>query len=375
MAMLQDTKDEDTCAVAVFVSPHGFGHAARATSVLESLYEIDPSIQYEIFTKIPPWFFKNSLSKTFSYHPLETDIGFVQETPFREDFLKTKQRLNAFFPFERSKIERLSRLITRLKCKLVICDIAPMGIQVAKVAGVPSVLVENFTWDWIYQRYPGFNRQIQNHIGYLRSLFETADYHIQTEPICSNRNPDLTTYPVSRKCKTPRQKIRNMLGISTESKMVLISFGGIPEQITFFERLTTLENVRFVVAGGADSLKIEKNRILLPHRSDYFHPDLVNAADAVIGKAGYSTVAEVYNAGTPFGYIPRPNSPESPRLVEFIKQNMAGFEIEESIFRKGDWLPILRKILRIPHKKPITPNGADQIARFIHKLLITSQGV
>jgi|TARA_B100002003_G_C13939191_1_gene455885 UDP-N-acetylglucosamine:LPS N-acetylglucosamine transferase len=160
-----------------------------------------------------------------------------------------------------------------------------------------------------------------------------------------------------------------MLGIAAESKMVLISFGGIPEQITFFDRLTTLEDVRFVVAGGTDSFKIEKNLILIPHRSDYFHPDLVKAADAVIGKVGYSTVAEVYNAGTPFGYIPRPNSPEAPRLVEFIKQNMVGFVIEESIFRKGDWLTILREILRISPKKPITPNGADQVARFIYKLL------
>ena len=369
MAMLQDLKKEDTSTVAVFVSPHGFGHAARAAGVLESLYEIDPFIQYEIFTKIPPWFFKNSLSKAFSYHPLETDIGFVQETPFRGNFLETKRRLNTFLPFERSQIERLSRLVKRLKCKLVICDIAPMGIQVAQEAGVPSVLVENFTWDWIYQRCPNFNQQVQNHIDYLKSLFETADYHIQTEPICNNQNSDLTTFPVSRKWKTPGQKIRNMLGIAAESKMVLISFGGIPEQITFFDRLATLKDVRFVIAGGADSLKIEKNLILLPHRSDYFHPDLVNAADAVIGKAGYSTVAEVYNAGTPFGYIPRPSSAESPRLVQFIKQNMAGFVIKESIFRKGDWLPILRKILRISPKKPITPNGADQVARFIYKLL------
>ena len=30
-----------------------------------------------------------------------------------------------------------------------------------------------------------------------------------------------------------------------------------------------------------------------------FHPDLVNASDAVIGKAGYNTLAEVFYAGTP----------------------------------------------------------------------------
>jgi len=34
---------------------------------------------------------------------------------------------------------------------LSICEIAPMGILVAKETRVPAILVDNFTWDWIYQ--------------------------------------------------------------------------------------------------------------------------------------------------------------------------------------------------------------------------------
>ena len=30
------------------------------------------------------------------------------------------------------------------------CDISPLGLMVAERAGLPSVLVENFTWDWLY---------------------------------------------------------------------------------------------------------------------------------------------------------------------------------------------------------------------------------
>jgi hypothetical protein len=33
----------------------------------------------------------------------------------------------------------------------------------------------------------------------------------------------------------------------------------------------------------------KQNLVLLPHHSGFYHPDLVNASDAVIGKVGYST--------------------------------------------------------------------------------------
>ncbi len=54
--------------IAYFISPHGFGHAARAASVMEAIHEIDPSIRFEIFTASPSWFFQDNLSGLFNYH-------------------------------------------------------------------------------------------------------------------------------------------------------------------------------------------------------------------------------------------------------------------------------------------------------------------
>ncbi len=82
--------------IAYFISPHGFGHAARASGVMAALHEIDPSITFEIFTTIPKWFFQDSISGPFTYHSLLTDIGVVQKTPLREDLPKTLQCLNQF---------------------------------------------------------------------------------------------------------------------------------------------------------------------------------------------------------------------------------------------------------------------------------------
>ena len=135
--------------IAYFISPHGFGHAARAASVMEALAKIESTLQFEIFTTVPDWFFSQSNSFAFQYHRLETDIGLVQKTPFQEDLPATVQKLKKFLPFNPTRIAAVAEKIRDLKCKLVICDIAPMGIRVAQKAGVPSVLVENVTWDWI----------------------------------------------------------------------------------------------------------------------------------------------------------------------------------------------------------------------------------
>ena len=131
--------------IAYFVSPHGFGHAARAASVMEALAEIESSLQFDIFTTVPDWFFAKSHSFGYQYHRLETDIGLIQKTPFQEDLPATVQKLNEFLPFNQARIATVAEKISHLNCKLVICDIAPLGIRVARKAGVPSVLIENFT--------------------------------------------------------------------------------------------------------------------------------------------------------------------------------------------------------------------------------------
>ncbi len=188
--------------IAYFVTPHGFGHAARAAAVMKALADIDAAVQFEIFTTVPSWFFQDSMATGFNYHHLVTDIGLVQKSAFQADLDDTLRRLNGFFPLATSLIAQTAETIKSLNCVLIICEIAPMGILVAKEAGIPSILVENFTWDWLYQQYTATDSRINRYIDYLQPIFNAASYHIQTEPVCSRKPVDLSTAPVSRKIKT-----------------------------------------------------------------------------------------------------------------------------------------------------------------------------
>jgi hypothetical protein len=149
--------------------------------------------------------------------------------------------------------------------------------------------------------------------------------------------------------------------------MVLVTTGGIPDRYEFLDVLRTRTEVVFVLPGGAEGFERRDNIILLPVNSDFFHPDLVAASDAVVGNVGYSTLAEVHAAGVPFGYIQRSDFRESRALVEFVRKEMNAVDIDMTDFYNGDWLQRLSELLAMPRRRTQCPNGATQIAELLSR--------
>lgn len=367
--------DTDALCFGWFISPHGFGHAARAAAVMDAVHDMNPSVRFEIFTTVPEFFFKESLEKgIFNYHSLVTDIGLAQKNSLDVDLPETLRKLDDFLPFKENKIADLAALVKELNCRAIVCEIAPMGIAVARAANIPSLLVENFTWDWIYGEYQVDNPGMTPHIHYLRDLFDAVDYHIRTEPAFhyEQRHCHLLTPPMSRKVRTEPPVTRKKLNIPGKAKVVTITMGGVPGQLPFLRQLVQYRymegEIRFIIPGSS-SFSYEDNLILLPYNSGFYHPDLVHASDVVIGKPGYSTVAEVYQTGIPFGYISRGNFRESAVMEAFIKKEMSGFAIMETEFHEGTWLSRLPELLEMPRIQRSGVNGAVQAAHFLLDLL------
>jgi UDP:flavonoid glycosyltransferase YjiC (YdhE family) len=355
--------------MAYFISPHGYGHAARAAAIMAALHQQRPAVHFEIFTQVPAWFFADSLPGNFSYHSVLTDIGLAQKNSLVEDLPQTLQRLAKFIPFESDQIEKLAEQVQGLGCSLILCDISPLGLAVARAAGLPSILVENFIWDWIYQGYAAREPEFEKYIVLFQSWFKSATYHIQTEPICQPNSASLTTEPVSRPKRTPANLTRQKLGLPAEARAILLTMGGIPWDYSFLVPLLAYPDYYFIIPGGSEQPEIRQNLVLLPHHSQFFHPDLVHAADAVVGKLGYSTLAEVYHAGIPFGYIPRPGFRESEVMSRYVDRYMSGVEITAAQFENGAWLAVLPELLALPRLNHTTTNGAEQAAQFIGNLL------
>jgi hypothetical protein len=359
--------------IAYFITPHGFGHAARASAVMDAVSKTLPSVSFDIFTTIPKWFFDDSFLGEFTYHEFPSDVGLVQKTPFLHDLEETIESLDRFIPFDPALLSGIADLLKRRACRLVVCDIAPIGISIATEAGIPSVLIENFTWDWIYEDFIYDNARMGRHVSFLRKIYRAAEYHIQASPVCNPQSADMTTAPISRQFRVPPLRVREVLGVSPEKKMVLLTTGGVQEKYRFLKSLTSRPEICFVVPGGSDRPERHDNLILLPHRSDFFHPDLVYAADAVVGKAGYSTIAEVYQAGVPFGYVPRSNFRETAKLVAFIEKEMKGLCISIEDFKAGKWLRKIFQLLDLQRTQRYDRNGSHQAADIITDLMKQEQ--
>ena len=90
----------------------------------------------------------------------------------------------------------------------------------------------------------------------------------------------------------------------------------------------------FVFAGGVSAYRQEGNLHFLPFESDFFHPDLVHAADLVVGKAGYSMIAEVWAAGVPFAM------PCARAFGVLCLGCISAVTFPHEVIRTKDWLPV-----------------------------------
>jgi hypothetical protein len=357
-------KKNSRVAIAYFISPHGLGHAARAAAVMAAVHRLAPAVHFHIFTTVPQWFFDDCLTGSFTRQPLNTDVGLVQASPLEENLPATIKALDAFYPLDEQRLGAAAAKIKQLGCRLVACDIAPMGIAAARRAGLPSVLVENFTWDWIYAGYPEYAHRFAAHIDYLQKLFSEATYHIQATPVCAPGDAHLTVAPVSRPPRLSVDHTRRQIGVPGDRKLVVFTLGGMAASAGRLNLDTLPGDIFLVVPGGDDRAERAGFTLRLPLRSGVYHPDLVRAADAVIGKAGYSTIAEVYQADVPFGCVSRAGFREAPVLEAFAGQALRSLIVPAPALGDGSWTRLLPALAALPPTGANRDNGADEIAGF-----------
>ena len=85
--------------------------------------------------------------------------------------------------------------------------------------------------------------------------------------------------------------------IPEEARLILLTMGGGTWDYSFLKEVENWPDLYLIVSGGNGQFPSRPNLKRLAPDSPIFHPDLVNACNAVIGKVGYSTLTEVYQAG------------------------------------------------------------------------------
>jgi hypothetical protein len=348
--------------IVAYVTGHGFGHATRTAEVLRCLREIAPGVRLAIVGSAPERLFREAIGGQVELRTEECDVGLVQQSALAIDEPASLLRWREFTKDWEQRVER-ERLFLRSKgARLVLGDVPPLAFAAAARAGVPSVALANFSWDWIYRhlaaRQPGLLEA---------ASWAAAEYAKATLLLRLPFAGDLAVFPriedvplVARRPRVARDAALARLGLSG-APVVLWSFGGHALPDFDYELLERLEEFRFIVTDGAlRSLPRNVSQVSEGQLREIVlgYVDLVGAATIVVCKPGYGIVSDALGAHTRMVYTDRGDFPEYPILVDEMARYMPCAYVRSEELLAGRIRPALDAVLRSSWPAPPPLNGA-----------------
>ncbi|EMD33921.1 hypothetical protein CERSUDRAFT_97848 [Gelatoporia subvermispora B] len=139
-----------TLRFAYYCSGHGYGHATRVSAFACHLLSIHPQPTIYIVSSAPQLVFADSVALGAHYRYAEIDPVIVQPLAYRVDRQKSVDVLQSFLRKKESKVEQESQWLREMDIDCVLSDAAFLGCLAANDAGIPSVLITNFSFDSVY---------------------------------------------------------------------------------------------------------------------------------------------------------------------------------------------------------------------------------
>ncbi len=158
-----------------------------------------------------------------------------------------------------------------------------------------------------------------------------------------------------------RAELNRRLKLSADEKLVLVSLGGIASRLPI-ERWPRLAGVRWLVQ---DNWQVEHPDAIILETLKMSFCDLLASSDALICKPGYGSFVEAASCGVPVLYVSRADWPEAPALISWLQQHGLCREVSRDAIAQGDIADVLEEIWNAPRPKPVIPEGAKQVAKWL----------
>ncbi|CAK5268185.1 unnamed protein product [Mycena citricolor] len=135
-----------------YCSGHGFGHATRVSALASHLLRLPGPARPVIYivSSAPQHVFTDAVSLGAHYRSAFIDPVIVQPLAYCVDRQRSVDGLKAFMEREAEMAEREVRWLNAVGAHCVLSDAAYLGCLAATQAGLPSILVTNFTFDSVY---------------------------------------------------------------------------------------------------------------------------------------------------------------------------------------------------------------------------------
>jgi len=351
--------------IAYYVTGHGYGHATRVVEVCRHL--IARGHLVHVVTAAPERIFRRELDADAlaangvvrsapggalaAVRAVVLDVGARQHDALSVD---RKGSLEAYA--RHSVVPRHAQLATEVgwlrsagpggaPADLVVSDIVPLACTAAREAGVPCAAVSNFSWDFVYSDY-------LTEVG--ADMTQSLVWQIAEDYACADlclRLPGFTPMPafrevvdvplVVRHARRPRAAVRAELGVGAEERLLLFNFGGQAADWGFKESFLPPGWKCVICTALAVPSTLPPNFVQADR--DVYVPDIMLAADAILGKIGYGTTSEALAHGTPFIFVRRDYFNEEPFLLHLLRTHGFAVEIARRDFFSGNWGAHLRR--------------------------------
>jgi hypothetical protein len=315
-----------------YISGHGFGHASRAVELIDALTTRRPGLRVIVRTNAHPWPLERVRRPGIEVQPFETDTGVAQISSLTIDEIQTATRAADFYRTFEDRVASEARYLKECEARIVVADIPPLAFAAAKAAGIPSVAVANFTWDWIYAYYPDFESRAPGVIGTISRAYHQGTLALRL-PIHGGFESMAVVEDiplVARRSTRDPADTRRILRIDSDALLVLASFGGfglsIPDDRLSSSGLTVLAPPDRL----PDGLK---------------HEDIVAAADVVVSKPGYGIVSECAAHRTPLLYTSRGRFAEYDVMVTEMPKIVRCRHITQEDLMAGNWTESVTALL------------------------------
>jgi UDP:flavonoid glycosyltransferase YjiC (YdhE family) len=341
--------------IVFYVSGHGFGHATRDAALMAAIAARRHDSRFVVRTTAPARVFDALDQAAVEVQPVDTDTGVAQIDSLHPDEIETARRAAAFYAEFDRRASHEAAVLRALSPRLVIGDIPPLAFEAAALAGVPSVALGNFTWDWIYAGYPAVAAIAPDAIGVVRRAYAKATHTLRL-PLHGGfdaMGKDVEDIPfIARQSARGRADARRALDVADERLIVLASFGGYDVNLPYGAIAST-----------------EEFALLTPERgfaAGLRHEDLVAAADVVVSKPGYGIVSECLANDTPLLYTSRGRFAEYDVFVAQMPRILRCRFLPQDDLLAGRWAPAVRALLGQPMPASrVRVDGADVAARRI----------
>ena len=358
------------------VTGHGFGHATRALVIARLLKQRYPQIHVALSSAVDADAIRRfvpDFDRHFDLRHHDYEPGLIQKNCFEVDQAATRERYLALNRQLPDRIDRETRYLERGKFDAVISDVAAIPLAAAARLGLPSVVIGNFTWDWMLEPLLDDCTELSNYHSSLREDYGSAALYLRL-PFHATEHPfrQVEDAPlVGRQSALAREEILSRAGIADdrERPLVLVAVGGWSSAGLSDITIDGCSDYRFLVAGDipVTSRQAELYRLPFSLGGGLKFPDLVRIADIGVVKPGYGTCSEfVLNRGAMVG-IERRNMREAEVMDHAVSEYIPFSHLSLENFLSGRWADSLAQVRDQP--VPEYPDQARELTRLLERIV------